>query len=137
MNTTTEAKQEISQEPMAPQASGTDSSVQPARGHGGGLWILTVALVAFAGLAAALAIGAFDGSNGSNADVPAHVAPRLHPEFHHPGQLVTEAPVLEELDYNTYRVPPQPSPSVAREASQAASQEEVAPYGADLKHEAR
>ena len=65
MDTKTEAKNEI-QEPVAPQVSGIDSNDQDGQ-HRGGLWVLAVVLVAFAGLAAALAIEAFDGSNSNDA----------------------------------------------------------------------
>jgi hypothetical protein len=125
---------------MAPQVSGIDSNVQdspPSSGHRGGLWILTVALVAFAGIAAAVAIEALDGSSSNDAKVTTvYVDPRLDADFHRtPGQLSPKDPVPAEWDNDFHRVPGQASPKdpvaqamdkdFQREANQAASQEEV------------
>ena len=111
MNTKTEARNEI-QEPVAPQVSGIDSNDQD-RQHHGGLWVLAVALVAFAGLAAAVAIEVFDGSNANDAVTTVFVDPRLDSDFHRtPGQLSPKDPIPVETDNDTYlRISGQLSPT--------------------------
>ena len=145
MDTKIDANNAVStQEPLAPQASGIDSNAQdgpPSSGHRGGLWILTVALVAFAGLAAAVAIEALDGSSATDAKVTTvYVDPRLDADFHRtPGQLSPKDPVPAEWDNDFHRVPGQASPkdpAAEGEADQAPSQEEVAPYEAGMLHAA-
>ena len=96
---------------MAPQVSGIDSNDQDGQHHGG-LWVLAVALVAFAGLAAALAIEVFDGSSSNDAVTTVYVDPRLDSDFHRtPGQLSPKDPIPVECDNDDYlRVSGQLSP---------------------------
>ena len=101
MSTKTEARNEI-QEPVAPQVSGIDSNDQD-RQHHGGLWVLAVALVAFAGLAAAVAIEVFDGSSSNDTVTTVFVDPRLDSDFHRtPGLLSPKDPIPVETDTDTY-----------------------------------
>ena len=145
MDTKTEAKNEI-QEPIAPQVDGIDSIDQDGH-HRGGLWVLAVALVAFAGLAAAVAIEVFDGSSGNDAVTTVYVDPRIDSDSHRtPGQLSANDQIPAEWDNDFHRPPGGVSPKdpvarqvdkdFQREANQAASQEEAAPYGSGLPHEA-
>ena len=168
MNMKTEAKHDI-QEPVVPQVDGIDSNDQDGQ-HRGGLWVLAVALVAFAGLAAAVAIEVFDGSNANDPVTTVYVDPRLDSDFHRtPGQPSPKDPTAVEFDNDDYlrisgqlspqdptaiefdnddylRISGQLSPEdisapaidkdFQREVNQAASQEEVAPYGSGLPHEA-
>jgi hypothetical protein len=101
MNTKTEAKNDSSdQEAMAPQVNALDD--QDGQ-HRGGLWVLAVVLVAFAGLAAALAIEAFDGSSSNDAVTTVYVDPRLDSDFHRtPGQLSPNDPIPVEWDNDDY-----------------------------------
>ena len=133
MNTKTEAKTEI-QEPTAPQVSIIDSNDQDVQ-HRRGLGVLAVVLVAFSGLAAAVAIEAFDGSNTNDAVPTLHVDPRLDSDFHRTsGQPSPKDPIQVEFDNDDYlRISGQLSPTdpsqpaidkdFQREANQAASQE--------------
>ena len=148
MNTKTEAKNHSSdQEPMAPQVSAMDSNDQDGQ-HRGGLWVLAVVLVAFAGLAAALAIESFDGSSSNDAVTTVYVDPRLDSDFHRtPGQLSPKDPIPVEWDNIDYlrvsgRLSPEDLSTPAidkdfqRAANQAASLEDVKPFGSGLPHEA-
>ena len=111
MNTKTEARNEI-QEPVAPQVSGIDSNDQD-RQHHGGLWVLAVALVAFAGLAAAVAIEVFDGSNANDAVTTVSRGPEarlgLPP---HPRAAVAQGPDPGRVRQR--RLPPDLRAAVAR-----------------------
>jgi len=145
MDTKTAKHESSNQEAMAPQVSGIGSNDQDGP-HRGGRWVLAVALVAFAGLAAAVAVESFDGSNAN--DPVTYVDPRLDSDFHRtPGQLSPKDPITVEWDNDDYlrvsgRLTPENLSDAAidkdfqREANQAASQEEVEPYGSGLPHEA-
>jgi len=101
MNAKTEARNEI---PGQGLTSSTDQAPEasPGKGEHRGLWVAIVALVAAAGLAAAVAIEAFDSSSDTEfaADASAIqlVDPRMDADFHR-----EVAPAIVGLDSDYYR----------------------------------